>query len=79
MIAELETAEQELDGLLKQTPLDLVKVEATLRKIEGIRVSLRLGRIKAIEQGRSLLSPDQQNRLETLLGQGGMRPSRRRG
>lgn len=78
-ITELEAAEQELEGLLRQTPLDLAKVEATLRKIEGIRVALRLDRIKAIDQGRALLSREQQDRLQTLLNQGGPPSRRRRG
>ncbi|OGQ72092.1 MAG: hypothetical protein A3G94_03865 [Deltaproteobacteria bacterium RIFCSPLOWO2_12_FULL_60_16] len=76
-ITELQAAEQELDGLLRQTPLDLSKVEATLRKIEGITVALRLDRIKAIDQGRALLTREQQDRLQTLLSQSGPRPRRR--
>lgn len=78
-ITEIEAAEKELDGLLTQAPVDLSSVEATLRKIEGLRVALRLDRIKAIDQGRALLSTDQVNRLQALLEQGGLPPARRRG
>ncbi len=78
-IAEIDSAEAELDSLLKQGQVDLTKVEATVRKIEGLKVALRFGRIKAIDQGRALLSPDQENRLQTLLEQGGLPSGRRRG
>ncbi len=78
-ITEIEAAEKELDGLLTRAPVDLSRVEATLRKSEGLRVALRLDRIKAIDQGRALLSTDQENRLQALLEQDGPRSGRRRG
>ncbi len=76
-IAEIDSAEAELDSLLKQSQLDLTKVEATVRKIEGLRAALRLDRIMAISQGKSLLSSEQQERLQALLEQGRLRPQRR--
>ena len=78
-ITELEAAEKELDVLLRQVPVDLSRVEATLRKIEGLKVALRLGRIKAIDQGRALLSTDQENRLQALLEQRDLPSRRQRG
>lgn len=78
-ITEIEAVEKELDGLLTQAPVDLTRVEETLRKIEGLRVALRLDRIKAIDQGRALLSTDQENRLQALLEQGRLPSGRRRG
>ena len=72
-IAEVDSAEAELDSLLKQGQVDLTKVEASVRKIEGLRAALRLDRIKAISQGKSLLSSEQQERLQALLEQGGQR------
>lgn len=78
-ITEIEAVEKELDGLLTQAPVDLTRVEETLRKIEGLRVALRLDRIKTIDQGRALLSTDQENRLQALLEQGRLPSGRRRG
>lgn len=78
-ITEIEAVEKELDGLLTQAPVDLTRVEETLRKIEGLRVALRLDRIKTIDQGRALLSTDQENRLQALLEQGGLPSGRRTG
>jgi len=76
-VAEMDSAEAELDSLLKQGQLDLTKVEATVRKIEGLRAALRLDRIKAISQGKSLLSSEQQERLQAFLEQGRLRSQRR--
>jgi len=76
-MAEIEAAEAELQGLLKQAPVDLTKVEETLRRIEALRTALRLGRIKAIEQGKTLLSAEQQKTLQALLEKGGRPPMRR--
>ncbi len=78
-IAEIDSAEAELDRLLRQGQADLTTVEATVRKIEGLRAALRLDRIKAISQGKALLSSDQQERAQALLEQGGRRPWKRRG
>lgn len=76
-VAEIDSAEAQLDSLLKQGQVDLTTVEATVRKIEGLRAALRLDRIKAISQGKSLLSSEQQERLQALLEQGGQRPWKR--
>lgn len=76
-IREIDSAEAELDRLLKQDQVDLTTVEATVRNIEGLRAALRLDRIKAISQGKSLLSLEQQDKLQTLLEQGGPRPWKR--
>jgi Spy/CpxP family protein refolding chaperone len=78
-VGEIEAGEAELEGLVKQAPVDLKKVEATLRKIEAQRAALRLDRIKAIDRGRALLSTEQENKLQALLSQGEPRPWRRRG
>lgn len=78
-IAEIDSAEVDLEGLLKQAPVDLALVESTLRKIEALRATLRLDRIKAVSQGKSLLSLEQQERLQALLEQGGPPSGRRRG
>ena len=79
-VEEIEAGEAELEGLVNQAPADLNKAEVTLRKIEAVRMALRLGRITAVDQGKSLLNQEQQKKLEALLlNESGLRPSRRRG
>jgi Spy/CpxP family protein refolding chaperone len=64
--AEIQKAEQEFGQLVAQEPLDLAKAEAKLKEIEAMRTALRLGRLKTIEAGKGLLTPEQRKKLGTL-------------
>ena len=64
--ADLQVAELELEELRKKEPLDLTKVEAQVKRIETLRAEQRLNRIKVIEEGKTLLTPEQRQKLETL-------------
>ncbi len=63
---DLEAAETELQELLAADPADLGKVEAKLRQIEAIRTDLRFRRIKTLEEGKALLTPEQRKKLASL-------------
>lgn len=65
--AELRAAETNLQTLLEADAADLTQVEPKLREIERLRADLRLARIRTIEQGKGLLSPEQRARLRELL------------
>jgi len=64
--SEIDVAELELKELLEQEKVDLIKVEAWTKKIALLRADLRLARIKTIEAGKALLTPEQQRKLERL-------------
>jgi len=64
--SEIEVAELELKGLLEQEKVDLTKVEAQTRKIALFRADRRVARIKTIEAGKAVLTPDQQEKLKRL-------------
>lgn len=64
--ADLEVAEMELAELLRTDSVDLGKVEAKLRQIEGLRTDIRLSRVKTLEKGKALLSLEQRKKLESL-------------
>lgn len=66
--AELRVAELDLDQLLEAERVDLEKVEAKIREIERLRGDLEIARVRAIEEGKALLSPEQRAKLEELLG-----------
>jgi Spy/CpxP family protein refolding chaperone len=51
--------------------MDLVKVEAKVREVSQLRADLRIARLRAIEQGKAVLTPEQRTRLQAVLG-GGM-------
>jgi Spy/CpxP family protein refolding chaperone len=66
--ADIRIAEMDLAALLERDPLDLPKVEATIRETTQLRAELRISRLRTIEQGKALLSAEQRARLEGLLG-----------
>jgi Spy/CpxP family protein refolding chaperone len=67
--ADQRVAEMDLAALLRADPVDIGKVEAKVREIERARVDLRVARIRAIEQGKAQLTPDQRAKLASLLAQ----------
>ena len=64
--SEIDVAELELKEMLEQEKVDLINVEASTKKIALLRADLRLARIKTIEAGKALLTPEQQRKLERL-------------
>ena len=73
--ADIRVAEMDLSALLEADAVDLKKAEAKVGEIERLRADLRLARIRAIEQGKGLLSQEQHDKLRNLLS--GNRYSRR--
>jgi Spy/CpxP family protein refolding chaperone len=86
--ADIRIAEFDLAALLEQDPVDLGKVEPKVREVAQLRADLRIARLRAIEQGKAVLTPEQRTRLQTLVsgmqhhhaprsGSGGAAASRR--
>lgn len=73
-LGDIETAERELAGLLKEETADPAKVEATVRAIEKLRADLRIARIRTIAEGRAALTPGQRTKLEGLVAGGRQAP-----
>jgi hypothetical protein len=73
--ADLRVAEMDLSDLLRADAVDLKKAETKVRDIERLRAELRIARIRAIEQGKGVLSQEQRDRLRNMLT--GNRYSRR--
>jgi Spy/CpxP family protein refolding chaperone len=68
--ADIRIAELDLASLLEQDPADLSKVEAKVRETAQLRADLRIARLRAIEQGKAVLTPEQRARLQTMLSGG---------
>jgi Spy/CpxP family protein refolding chaperone len=73
--ADLRVAELDLADLLRADPVDLKKAETKIRDVERLRADLRFGRVRAIEQGKQVLSQEQRVKLRDMLT--GNRYSRR--
>ena len=65
--AELQRMELELQGLLSREQIDLSQVETRIRRIEVLRTDLRLGRIKTVEKGKAVLTPEQWRKVQPLI------------
>ncbi|MBI3002310.1 MAG: hypothetical protein HYY54_01525 [candidate division NC10 bacterium] len=57
--AEIRLAELELREALAQETVDLGRTEALVKKIAGLRADLRIARLRAIEKGKGVLTPEQ--------------------
>jgi Spy/CpxP family protein refolding chaperone len=64
--ADIRIAELELRELLEADPVDMGQVEGKLKAIEGLPTTLRLSLIKAHEQAKGVLTPEQRQKLEGL-------------
>ncbi len=62
----LEKVERELDQMLGPGPVELSAVEAKLKQAEAMRTDLRLSRIKVIEDGKAVLTPEQRRKFVEL-------------
>lgn len=65
--AEIDVAELDLKGLLEEDKVDMTKVEASAKKIAMLRADFRVARIKTIEAGKAVLTPEQQATFKRLL------------
>lgn len=66
--ADQRIAEMDVAALLKSEPVDLARVEARVREAERARADQRLSRIRVIEQAKAQLTPEQREKLASLLG-----------
>jgi Spy/CpxP family protein refolding chaperone len=64
--SEIDVAELELKWMLEQDKADLTKVEAQVRKIALLRADRRTARIKTIEAGKAVLTPEQAEKFKRL-------------
>lgn len=64
---DLRAAEKSLDDLTRSDSVDLKQAEAKIREVERLRADQRIGRIRAVEQGKSMLSEEQRDRLRDMM------------
>ena len=64
LTADIRSAEVDLRRLYAQRPLDLGTVEGKLRAIANLETSLRLARLRTLDKGWTLLTAEQQQKLD---------------
>src|SRR4029453_1983075 len=71
--ADLKLARVDLGTLLRPDPanpgqpVNLTAAEAKIREIEKARGDMMLGRLRTMEQGKALLTPEQRTKLVSLM------------
>jgi len=65
--ADLKIAKIELREQLRKDNVDMMAVESQLKKIEGLKVAMKLNMIKARQEIKSQLTPDQQKKIKEFM------------
>jgi Spy/CpxP family protein refolding chaperone len=67
--SQIQALDQELELLLRTVPIDLGKVEAKMKEVEGLRIQERMAHLKELAQTYEVLTPEQDTQLyRSLLG-----------
>ncbi len=64
--AEMKTRRIDLKRALDTEKIDLTDVEKKIREVSNMRVDLRIARLKAIQEGKSVLNAEQQKQLSKI-------------
>ncbi len=65
--ADIRSAEIDLSDLLAVNPPDMAKVEAQVNKIASLQAQMRLARIRTLQDGRAVLSPEQWQKFQAMV------------
>ena len=64
--AEMKIRRIDLKRALDAEKIDLADVEKKIREVSNMRVDLRIARLKAIQEGKSVLNAEQQKQLSKI-------------
>lgn len=65
--ADLQIARVELKDILDKEPVDMAAVEAKLKQLESMRTDLHITKIKALEEIKATLTPEQKQKFKDNL------------
>ncbi|HEX9273703.1 MAG TPA: Spy/CpxP family protein refolding chaperone [Candidatus Binatia bacterium] len=63
---QLRATESEINGVLQETPANLIQAKLKIEQAEKLRSQLRYLRAEALENGKSVLTAPQRAQLKTL-------------
>ncbi len=69
-MADVRIADIELRDILDKDPVDMNAVEAKLKKISSLMTDIRLSEIKAVEEIKTKLTPEQRKSFKEMLEMG---------
>lgn len=70
--ADMRIAQIELKDLLRQDPVDMKAVEAKVKQLEMMKTEMHLSHIKAMEDIKTKLTPEQRKKLREMMEAGPM-------
>ena len=70
--ADEQLARLEVRELLSKDTVDLKAAEAAVKKLEGIRTEMKMTHIRAMEEIKSNLTPEQRKKFISMMGEGRM-------
>lgn len=65
--ADMRILELDIAAFTDQPNVDLAKVEQKIRELEKLRAELRIARVRAVEQGKAVLTAEQRKRFYESL------------
>jgi Spy/CpxP family protein refolding chaperone len=65
--AAMRILDLDIAGLLDQPTVDVPKVEQKVRELEKLRADLRIARVRAVEQAKAVLTPEQRKKFYDSL------------
>jgi Spy/CpxP family protein refolding chaperone len=70
--ADVRIAHLELKDLLAKDPVDMKAVEAKVRQAEGLKTEMKLSHLKALEEIKAKLTPEQRKKFREMKADGPM-------
>lgn len=67
LVQQVRAIDKDVATLRQQTPANLIQIKTKIQQAEPLRSELRYLRLEALENGKSVLSKQQQDQLKTLL------------
>jgi len=74
--ADVKIVELDIATLLDTPTVEVAKVEGKIREAEKLRVDLRIARVRAIEQAKAVLTPEQRKKFYEHVETRSARPPR---
>jgi len=65
--ADMRIIQVELNDLLDQDPVDMKAVESKMKQLESMRTEMRLSHLKAMEEIKAKLTPEQRTEFREML------------
>jgi hypothetical protein len=67
LVQQVRALDKEIATLRQQTPANLIQIKAKIQQVEPLRSEIRYLRLEALENGKSILSAQQQDQLKNII------------